>query len=244
MVCSKQSIRIATWNLERPSQNGFKKNQHRLDKIYEINADLWVFTETNSAICLEGQGYTAVESCPIQGYHKSGEHLTTIWSAWKVNHSILTFDPSVAVCAEVESPFGAMIIYGTVITYANDKGQSGTSKKWEEHRKSIRQHHQDWSRIIQQYPNHLICIAGDFNQSRGDRGWYEEKEAYNMLTSALEDLNLQCVTAKSMKELELSRASVDHICLSEDFKSRIISVNGWEGEKMSDHNGIFVELRC
>ena len=33
--------RIATWNLERPKQNGWVKNQRRLNKIHEINADIW-----------------------------------------------------------------------------------------------------------------------------------------------------------------------------------------------------------
>jgi len=32
--------RIAIWNLECPKQNGWVKNQRRLNKIYEINADV------------------------------------------------------------------------------------------------------------------------------------------------------------------------------------------------------------
>jgi len=35
------SYRIATWNLERPKQNSWVKNQHRLNKIHEINTDVW-----------------------------------------------------------------------------------------------------------------------------------------------------------------------------------------------------------
>ncbi len=247
MSSSDQTIRIATWNLERPSQNGWAKNQLRLDKIDEIGADLWVLTETNSALCLESKGYTAVESCPIQGYHKAGEHLSTIWSAWKILDCIPTFDASVAVCAEIES-LGAMIVYGTVITYANDKGLSGTAKRWEEHRQCIRQHHEDWSRIKQRYPNHLMCIAGDFNQSRDGSGWYEDKESTEMLSNALQDLGLACVTEDDMRSQGLSRASIDHICLSDALSSGVLDVKAWEEttakrERMSDHNGIFVKLR-
>lgn len=248
MGISEQIIRIATWNLERPSQNGWRKNQRRLDKIDEINADLWILTETNSAIALKEQGYTAIESLPIQGYHKAGEHLSTIWSRWQVNRCLDTFDVTVAVCAEVDSPFGAMIVYGTVITYANDKGLSGTSKRWEEHRKSIDQHYQDWKRIKQQYPHHLLCIAGDFNQSRDGSGWYEDQESVKMLTSALQSLEITCVTEKDMRTQGLSKALVDHICLSDALSSSVVGVGAWEGttaerEKMSDHNGIFVELK-
>lgn len=148
---SGQTVCIATWNLERPSLNGWAKNQGRLNKICQISADLWVLTETSSAISPRGD-YTAVESYPLPGYHRTGENLSTIWSRWNVYRRIPTFDPAFTVCAEIESPFGAVIVYGTVIPYANDKGLSGTAKRWEEHRRSIRQHCEDWSRIKQRIP--------------------------------------------------------------------------------------------
>ncbi len=76
---SPTRFRIATWNLERPKQNGWTKNQRRLNKIYEIDADVWVLTETSKAIALEGD-YEPTESCA----HDNGENLSTIWSRWKV----------------------------------------------------------------------------------------------------------------------------------------------------------------
>lgn len=244
---SFERFRIATWNLERPRQNGWIKNQRRFKKINEIDADVWVLTETNKAIDL-GSRYTAIESSPCEGY-EAGENLSTIWSRWKVLRSLPTFDPTFAVCAEVDSPLGAMIIYGTVITYANDLGINGTAKRWEEHRRSIQQHHEDWLRIQKQYPNHLMCIAGDFNQSRDGSGWYEEKQSVEMLSTALSDLSLVCMTQQNFQETGLSRSTVDHICLSERLEPCKVSVDTWEGttsqgEKMSDHNGVFIDLRC
>ncbi|MBD2079441.1 endonuclease/exonuclease/phosphatase family protein [Leptolyngbya sp. FACHB-17] len=128
-MTSSIRFRIATWNLERPRQNGWIKNQRRLDRIREIDADIWVLTETNAAIDLKPD-YEYVATVPYQG-HKPGENLTTLWSRWRILRCIPTFDPTYAVCAEVESPFGLMLVYGTVITWANDKGISGTAKKWE-----------------------------------------------------------------------------------------------------------------
>jgi endonuclease/exonuclease/phosphatase family metal-dependent hydrolase len=247
MMNSSTRVRIATWNLERPKQNGWVKNQRCLDKIREIDADVWVLTETNAAIAIPSD-YEAVASASVSGYHAVGENLSTIWSRWKVLRSIPTFDPIWAVCAEVDSPFGAMIIYGTVITYANDKGISDTAKRWEEHRRSIRQHHEDWLRIQKQYPNHLMCIAGDFNQSRDNSGWYEEKESVELLSTALHDLSVVCVTEENLQTKGLSRSTVDHICLSESLQSYKVGVGAWEGttpenKKMSDHNGMFVDLQ-
>lgn len=241
---SSTRFRIATWNLERPKQNGWTKNQRRLNKIYEIEADTWVLTETSKAIDLRSD-YEPAESSA----YDNGENLSTIWSRWKMLRVLPTFDPNWAVCAEVDSPFGAMIVYGTVITYANDKGASGTAKRWEEHRRSIQQHHEDWLRIQKQYPNHPMCIAGDFNQSRDCSGWYEEKQSVEMLSAALHDLSLVCVTEQNFRATGLSRSTIDHICLSKRLVPYKLAVGTWEGttqenEKMSDHNGVFVDLRC
>lgn len=240
-------FRIATWNLERPKQNGWTKNQRRLNKIHEIDADVWVLTETNAAIDLQGD-YEPIASSACE-HHEAGENLSTIWSRWKVLRSLATFDPNYAVCAEIDSPFGAMIVYGTVITYANDKGISGTAKRWEEHRRSIQHHHEDWLRIQKQYPNHLMCIAGDFNQSRDHSGWYEEKQSVQMLSAALGKLSLVCMTEENFRTtIGLSRSTVDHICLSESLVPYKVKVGAWErttpeNEKMSDHSGVFVDLR-
>lgn len=203
---------------------------------------MWVLTETSSAMSL-GDDYTAVESYPLHEYHRADESLVTIWSRWRVYRHIPTFDPAFAACAAVESPFGAMVVYGTVIPYANDKGLSGTAKRWEEHRKSIHRHYEDWSRIKGKYPNHLFCIAGDFNQSRDGSGWYEDVESVGMLTHALQNLSLKYVTEDKRANVQ-SRVSVDHICLSKELTQYIMDIGAWEGETMSDHNGVSVELKC
>lgn len=93
-----------------------------------------------------------------------------------------------------------------------------------------------------------MCIAGDFNQSRDSSGWYEDKESTEMLSNALQGLGLTCVTEDDMRSQGLSRASIDHICLSDTLSSGVLDVKAWEGttakgERMSDHNGIFVKLR-
>jgi endonuclease/exonuclease/phosphatase family metal-dependent hydrolase len=196
---SFKRFRIATWNLERPRQKGWIKNQRRLDQIRTVNADVWVLTETNLAIDL-GSDYESIASTPWHNYHQKGENLTTICSRWKILRDLPTFDRHWAVCAEIDSPFGAMIIYGTVLPYAHDKGISGVAKCWEEHRRFIHQHHEDWLRIQKQYPDHLICIAGDFNQSRDESGWYEEKQSVERLSAALDDLSMVCVTHQNFQK--------------------------------------------
>ena len=180
-------LRIATWNVERPKINGHSKNSRRIGKIREIDADLWVLTETSTAIVINGYASLAAESQP--GYHLTGESFATIWSRWPIRRRVPTFDPNFAVCAEVDSPVGPMIVFGTIITYANDRGPNGKARRWEEHRKSIESHSDAWYRLHKEFPGHLFCVAGDFNQSRDGSGWYEDAESLNMLTLALDRSN-------------------------------------------------------
>lgn len=240
-------LRIATWNLERPKMNGIAKNSRRLEKIREIDADLWVLTETSSAITLDG--YQSLASGSESGYHSTGENFVTIWSRWPIRRRLPTFDSTLTVCAEVDSPVGPMIVFGTIITYANDVGPNGTARRWEEHRKSIAYHTADWHRLRKEFPDHLFCVAGDFNQSRDGSGWYEDLQSVKMLTSGLDRCSLQCVTEDDMRAIGIlqSRASIDHICLSKSLASQVVAVGAWEGRtadgcRMSDHNGIVVDI--
>lgn len=239
------AIRIATWNLERPKQNGHSKNLRRIEKIHEINADLWVLTETHSAIALDGYACLATSSQP--GYHTDGESFAAIWSRWPIRRAIPTFDPYFSVCAEVDSPAGPMLIFGTIITYANNPGPGGKARRWEEHRKSIAAHAADWRRLREEFPNHLLCVAGDFNQSRDGSGWYEDADSVAKLSLALDRSSLKCVTELDMRANGLSRATIDHICLSQPLASGVRTIGAWEGKapddcKMSDHNGVFIDV--
>lgn len=240
-------LRIATWNLERPKKNALGKNAQRMEKIREIDADIWVLSETSSAIKLNP--YFSLASESQTGYHAEGECFVAIGSRWPIVRSIETFDPFFAICAEICTPVGPMIVFGSIITYANDRGPDVKSRRWEEHRKSIKSHAADWRRLRKAFPNHLFCAAGDFNQSRDGSGWYEDAQSVMELTSALKNASLKCVTEADMRangQLQ-SRASVDHICLSDPLAAQMLAVRAWEGRtpdgcRLSDHNGIVIDI--
>ena len=97
----------------------------------------------------------------IGGFKKDGENFTTLWSRWPILQALPTFNPALAVCAEIASPAGPLIVFGTIITYANDPGPLKTARRWEEHRKSIDAHAADWQALRQRFPDHHFCVAGD-----------------------------------------------------------------------------------
>lgn len=230
-----KSLRIATWNIERPRLRGWKKNPIICQQLYEINADIWILTETNSAIN-PGTCYSEVASSPAS-YHTPGENGSTIWSRYPIRKTFPTFNPSMAVCAEILLPMGSWLVYGTIITYANDKGPTGTAKKWQEHYKSITSHGQDWAKLNQGLP---LCVAGDFNQTLSGSTGYGTRQGREMLSQELQRNNLVRVTDKI-------QFNIDHICLSPDWAKRVNQVDTWQGftpdgKPVSDHHGVYVDL--
>lgn len=235
-------IRIATWNLERPKLNGREKNDRILSKLKKVNEDeidIWVFTETNASISL-GERYFSVATLPVSGYHSLGESTTTIWTRLPMIKRIVTYDPDTAVCIEVESSLGPMIIYGAVITYAGDKGPNQKSKRWQEHLSELKKMAEEWCRIRKEYPDRHLIVAGDFNQNPWQRK--ENEEAKKLLFSSLDETGLTCLTNKDFPEID--RVNIDHICVSEELADKVSTAFAWNGSKasgkMSDHNGVCV----
>ncbi|GAB4371162.1 MAG: hypothetical protein Kow00121_12470 [Elainellaceae cyanobacterium] len=232
-------LKIATWNIDHPRQ-GSLKNSAILAKIQEINADIWILTETNSVIS-PGEGYKPVATQPENGRAK-GQNYTTLWSRYPIKRTLMTKEAQLAVCAEVDlgEAIGHLVVYGTIITWADDGVRSGEAKKWQRHYESIAWHSENWATLNQGVP---FCVAGDFNETLSEPFAYGTKQGRELLHTALERSHLVCVTAGS----EMGY-NIDHICLSADWAKRVEGVEKWEalredGKPVSDHYGITIALR-
>ena len=244
-------LRIATWNIQRPKLNGWKRRPNIEAKLREMDADIWVLTETNASIVppppLTGiAGYVPLASLPAN-FHTPGESCSTVWSRLGIKSTIRTFEPDTSVCAEIDTTFGAMLVYGTIITYPGDRGK-GNARPWEEHKQAISDHATDWARIRAAFPDHLFCIAGDFNQNRDNTKWFPSpianQEAVSQMTSVLDSLSMSCVTEHDIRaDHDLTRANIDHICMPKVIlPGMTIRAHYWEDRKLSDHNGVCVEI--
>jgi hypothetical protein len=244
-------MRIATWNLEKPRLTSNRKIPFILDRLREIDADVWVLTETGSTIDLSATHH-AVASVPILGYHSAGENWTTVWSRWP-SRRIETYDDTIAACAEFDSPLGPWIVYGTVLPYHADRVYSGEATTWSEHYRVIPLQGRDWRAIRAGHPEHRFCVAGDLNQSRdgrrwNGRQWYGTAAGRDLLTRELASADLVCVTEQDFVESGdlTTRSSIDHICLDAHSAARV-RVGAWEagvgdGVRLSDHNGVWVDV--
>ncbi len=240
------AYRIATWNLERPRGNTGVVTRRQLAKINEIDADLWILTETHESIAIPG--FNSKRTEPIPDYHCAGESCAAIHSRWPILETISTCNDRFAVCARVCAPWGLITVYASIITYFGDRRADGSGKNWELHREQIVEQGNDWAKLCRQYPRDLLCVAGDFNQSLDRSTRSTEARSDQLLRAALHEGALTCLTSRDFSasgELE-TRHSVDHICFSEkhgDFVT-VTGVGAWEGRAptgpMSDHNGVYV----
>lgn len=238
-------MRVGTWNLERPALRGQKKNSLRMNVLRERAADLWVLTETSEAIHLDG--YLTHCTPTHETYHRKGEHGVSVLTTWPVLRTLETWDKYLSVCLEVTSPIGPALVYGTIITYANDRGPENTSKRWVEHRKAVEAQGKEWFRLRQTFPSHFFIVAGDFNQSRDGSGWYEDNESVALLSRYIQASDLRCATEGNLnEEFHLGRSTIDHICVGPSSRIRGWTVSAWPGtiqsRRLSDHNGVLVQV--
>lgn len=244
-------IRIATWNLDHAS-NSSRPVAKQIEKILNINPDILIMTETCDEVDLSEHGYSSV-TCQQNEY---GKYCSVIWSKHPIESIIPTYDVETAVCALVKINSKPILVYGSIITYAGDKGIDGKSKYWEEHYKEIGRQGDDWSRILQANPRIPFCVAGDFNQTRdGGQGTYGTPKGRALLTEQLERNSLICLTEEDYgatgrltpdPKKGWARSNIDHICLSRGI-FEVVDTGAWDhftddGVYLSDHNGVYVDI--
>lgn len=218
-------MRITTWNLERLIK---RKNQLVLDKLAEINADILVLTETNSIIQLENYTCISTDSLPSDfdnTKYTAGENRVSILTKYKTTTRHKTFDCFTTVCTDIETPFGLLTVYGSIIgVFANrqprfDNDLNGQLADFEEI-----------------FSGRQICFAGDLNVTFTGRPWPSNK-ARQILIDAFDKFGLTNTTANIAD-------TVDHIVLSNNFlENKHLEIETWNTDKkLSDHVGHMLTL--
>ena len=218
-------MKIATWNLERLDK---RKNQLILERLTEVNADILVLTETNSIIHPENYLCISTEELPREHdgtKYKVGENRTSIWTKYKATTRHKTFDSFTSVCTDIETPFGLLTVYGTII------GVFGNRK--ERFNSDLQGQLKDFVTL---FDGKHICIAGDLNVTFS--GYvFPSHQARQTLNDAFKKHKLINTTATIAD-------NVDHIVLSSDFiKNKQTSIETWNTDKkLSDHMGVCLTL--
>jgi exonuclease III len=218
-------MRIATWNLKRLEK---RKNQQIVDMLGDINADILVLTETNSMIQLDDYNYISTELLPanFDGIrYEVGENRVSILTKYKASTLHKTFDSFTTVCTDIETPFGLLTVYGSIIgVFANRQPRFDND---------LNGQLADFEKIFR---GRQVCFAGDLNVTFSVRPWPSNK-ARQTLVDAFKNYGLTNTTANIAD-------TVDHIVLSNDFlANKHLEIDTWNTDKkLSDHLGHLLTL--
>lgn len=218
-------MKILTWNVERL--------KHSLENIRttieSFNADIVVLTETSSKLQLNNTYKSiATKNLPenldrIQ--YKNLENRTTIWTKYDFIKSYKTQDEFTSVCAEIDTEFGNLKVFGTIIGVLGGKGERFQS--------DLNKQILDFTSFTKTEFN---CIIGDLNVMFSGYA-YPSHHARNRLNATFDDLQMKNLTATIAN-------NVDHIILSKSFlENKTINVELFNADKkLSDHIGICVTI--
>lgn len=220
-------MRIATWNIER------LKHKNKIDDILlaceAAKADILILTETDDQIilplndCFKTAKLTGIEPA----LYKPTERRVAIYTNYECVAQHPTFDKHTAVCVELETDLGNLVVYGTIIGVEGNRRVSFA----EDLRKQVK----DIAQL--NAIGKSLCIAGDFNISFSDN-YYFTNEGRNTLR--------RCFAQNRIKVLTEDVAEcVDHIAVSEQaLLNAEVAVAEWNlNKKLSDHKGIVAEIR-
>ena len=240
------TIKIATWNLERPGIRQSARGHAIQSTIERVGADIWVLTETRASLTPPAR-YLSAHSRPHPDRRPDpDERWVSIWSRWPIS---LIWEDEWSVTTLVDFPQRELLIHGVVLPYMNEPGPAGLRVPgWSRFREELRHQENHWMRIRSQYPALPVVVAGDLNQNLDAARWYGSHQTRRALRQAIDAAGLKCLTDEDVVTCRKLRRNhlVDHV-LATDGLVVAEGITCWEpttsdGLRMSDHPGVAVQL--
>ncbi|MBQ8666100.1 MAG: endonuclease/exonuclease/phosphatase family protein [Lachnospiraceae bacterium] len=218
-------MRIATWNVERLKHRS--ELSAILGRCKESGPDILVLTETDTQI------HPAYKNCyqtppakeVIPALYKDTENRVAIYTDYELVRCHETYDEHTAICAELKTEKGSLIVYGTIMGVFGNREKS--------YLPDLEKQMEDIKRLS---ALGAVCVTGDYNCSFSDN-YYYTTEGRNIVTDAFHEAGIRILTEKQPE-------CIDHIAISElFFAGADITVNEWNMDKsLSDHKGIVIEI--
>lgn len=240
-------MKIGTWNVEYAA--GADKNERRSAVLQEHDCDIWVLTETHDELA-PSDGHEAVHSAQ-RPTGRLGGRWASIWTRYRVLQRLDVADPRRTVAAMIEAPTGPLIVFGTVMPWASDRGDADPStpvRNWSELHRVVVQPGEEWAALQELYPNAELCVAGDLNMNLGGKHYYGTAQSRQLLREAMAACDLFCATeTERVPAGKLAHLPIDHVILPTAWAPRAKVVAAWEGKagsesRLSDHSGLVVAI--
>ncbi len=218
-------MRIATWNIERI------KHKDKLDMMKRLcqdaKADILVLTEADNRFRLD---YVNCVETPqakeiIPSLYKETENRVTIYTNYPIVCEHDTYDRYTALCIEVDTGYGNLLVYGTIMGIFGNREKS--------YMPDLKKQMNDIRRLSAMGN---ICVMGDYNCSFSDN-YYFVTDGRELVKGTFAECGISIIT-------EGQPQCIDHIAVSDSYVGNArIKVSEWNMEKvLSDHKGIVAEL--
>ena len=198
-----------------------------LRDVEETNADILVLTETDRRVV---PAYPYVCHSPLlreirPDYYREAENRVSIYSRFPVIKEYKTYDMYTAVCVELLTDKGNLLVYGTIMGIFGNREASFNQ--------DLEMQMNDIRRLSME--GHSLCVIGDFNLSFADN-YYYTKFGRNLVQQTFRNCEIEILT-QDVPEC------IDHIAVSKRFAGKRAAVVEWNKDKSrSDHKGIVVEI--
>ena len=257
-------IRIATWNVQRPSASQSARCEGLTSWLRKVNADVWVLTETHSAVT-PGEGFTLLSTTSSDRPARPGESWTAIWSRFPMSALGVSSDPARAVAARVEPPGRrSIVVYGTVLPWLGSAWGTVPADNGAAFAAALEAQARDWKKFQDDNPECDFIVAGDLNQDLvavdGPNKGLAEKHFYGShanrtaLVVALQAHGLTCLTSGVDDPVRLggarAHATIDHLCVSTRLAAQARwPCFAWPPEPvptgtLTDHFGTAADFHC
>ena len=232
-------MRIATWNIER------LKHRKSIDKILsaieDAKADILVLTESDERIKPNYRYsfhtpklHDAPSEYRMPGRYKDyavadvyavTENRVSIYTNYPCIGQYETYDKYTALCVELETNAGNLLVYGTIVGIIGNRDES--------FKQDILLQAKDFERLSK---TGNICICGDLNCSFSDN-YYYTNFGRDTLSVSFASNNISLLTGNQPE-------CIDHIAVSKNFiGGSNIKISEWNLDKsLSDHKGIIADI--
>lgn len=217
-------MKIATWNIERLSHKS--KSPEIAALCEQAAADIFVLTESDTQLKLNYEYCFNTLPLPDTQSYKPTERRVQIYTNYNLVRQYPTFDEHTAICVELETPQGNLLVYGTIIGIYGNRNKNFMA--------DLSQQVDDITRLAAENKN--LCVCGDFNCTFSDN-YYYTKVGRTALNEVFKSNDISLLTRNQPE-------CIDHIAISARFvRDKSVSINEWNFDrKLSDHKGIVVGL--
>lgn len=237
-------MRIATWNLESTNRLTPSRRTAFLRAMAEVDADVWVLTETWVDFSL-GAGYRLVaQSCAADDLQAS-RRWVAIWSRFDARLLEVQSQPDRMVCGRIEQ-FGQrdVVVVGTVLPWPSDERWRGAKG----YCAALSDQVAEWGRLWGTPRTAAFSVAGDFNQSLPHQKRYGSEQGGLALTQAIHAHDLLCPTHGN--DLPTGKPRIDHVCVSRSSLKPLHTplagtwpVPSMGNRPITDHAGVYTDIQ-